>query len=160
MPFFKIMRRVRRRRMRDRSSRVSKTFLLHKESARVLVHSRLEYFADIYRVTHGHPTLTYGRVSIRDQKTRWGSCSRRGNLNFNYKIVFLPPHLADYLVVHELCHLLQFDHSTAFWSLVALAVPDYVRCREELRKVRVVRGVIIKTNPPQDGSARLLAGAV
>lgn len=159
MPFFKIIRRVVRRR-RSRSGRVrgsgrrrghrgrsSRAFLLHKESARALVHARLEYFAEIYRITHRHSALTYGRVSIRDQKTRWGSCSRRGNLNFNYKIVLLPPHLADYLVVHELCHLIQFDHSAAFWSLVALAVPEYVGCREELRRVRVVRGCSNKNKP-------------
>lgn len=147
MPFFKIIRRVRRRGIRSRSSRVSRTFLLHKEAARALVHARLEHFAQIYRVTHGHSALKYGRVSIRDQKTRWGSCSRRGNLNFNYKIVFLPSHLADYLVIHELCHLIQFDHSAAFWSFVALAVPEYARCREELRRVRIVRGQLQRLTP-------------
>ena len=73
------------------------------------------------------------RVNIKNQKTRWGSCSKKGNLNFNYKIVHLPEHLLDYLVVHELCHLKEFNHSRNFWFLVSGAIPNYIQARNELK---------------------------
>lgn len=76
----------------------------------------------------------FGRISIKNTKSRWGSCSKKGNLNFNYRIVFLSPHLADYLIVHELCHLGQFDHSPKFWNLVSKTVPDHEKCRAELKR--------------------------
>ena len=68
---------------------------------------------------------TPGRVTIRDQKSRWGSCSRKGNLNFNWKLIMAPPQALDYVVVHELCHLHEFNHSPRFWALVAAQLPDY-----------------------------------
>lgn len=74
------------------------------------------------------------RVSIRDQKTKWGSCSSAGNLNFHYKILFLPDHLAEYLVVHELCHLKEMNHSKRFWQLVAQTIPDVKQKARELRR--------------------------
>jgi len=73
------------------------------------------------------------RVAIRDQKTRWGSCSRLGNLNFNYRIIFLPPPLSGYIVAHELCHLKEMNHSRRFWDLLALILPDCELCRRELK---------------------------
>lgn len=91
-----------------------------------LVHRRLEFFNEQFG-------FTYHRVSIRQQKTRWGSCSREGNLNFNAKIAFLPPHLADYVIVHELCHLKEMNHSDRFWALVAQALPDHKERRREIR---------------------------
>ncbi len=83
-----------------------------------------------------HYGFAYGKIRIRNQQTRWGSCSKRGNLNFNYCIVYLPPHLADYLIVHELCHLKEFNHSPRFWALVAQVIPRYRECRQELRRWR------------------------
>ena len=66
-----------------------------------------------------------GRITIREQKSRWGSCSQKGNLNFNWKLIMAPPQALDYVVVHELCHLYEFNHSPRFWSLVAAQMPDY-----------------------------------
>ena len=66
-----------------------------------------------------------GRVTIREQKSRWGSCSQKGNLNFNWKLIMAPPEVLDYVVVHELCHLHEFNHSPRFWSLVQAQLPDY-----------------------------------
>ena len=103
-------------------------FLERKEEARRIVLERIEYFNAIYR-------FAFRKISIRNQKTRWASCSRRGNLSFNYKIVFLPPYLRDLVIVHELCHLKEFNHSRNFWDLVAHAIPDYKNLRRELRRV-------------------------
>ena len=76
----------------------------------------------------------YNKINVKNQKTRWGSCSKKGNLNFNYKIALLPQKMADYIVVHELCHLGQFNHSQKFWNLVAKGMPDYLEIRDELKK--------------------------
>ena len=66
-----------------------------------------------------------GRVAIRDQKSRWGSCSQKGNLNFNWKLIMAPPQALDYVVIHELCHLHEFNHSPRFWALVEAQMPEY-----------------------------------
>jgi predicted metal-dependent hydrolase len=100
----------------------------YKEVARELVERRLEHFN-----AYSSYVFAIGRVSIRNQKTRWGSCSKKGNLNFSYRIALLPPELADYIVVHELCHLGEFNHSSNFWSLVEKAIPDYRERRRRLR---------------------------
>jgi len=73
-------------------------------------------------------------ISIRNQKTRWGSCSKKGNLNFNYRIIFLESWLQDYIITHELCHLLEFNHSPKFWQLVTQTIPNHKQARKELRK--------------------------
>lgn len=75
-----------------------------------------------------------GRISIRDQKTRWGSASTRGNVNYNWRIVMAPPETVDYLVVHELCHIKVPNHSATFWLLVSQSVPDYKKHRAWLRQ--------------------------
>jgi predicted metal-dependent hydrolase len=99
-----------------------------KEYARDFVSARLEKFNAVYG-------FEYKKVAIRNQKTRWGSCSKKGNLNFNYKIVLLPEKHANYIIVHELCHLKEFNHSKSFWNLVSLAIPDCRRIVKELKKL-------------------------
>lgn len=105
-------------------------FVEYKPKARTLVWERLAHFNQRYH-------FKWNSVTIRNQRSRWGSCSRKSNLNFNYKIALLPPHLSDYLIVHELCHLGQLNHSRAFWSLVAHTLPDYQILRAELCRVGV-----------------------
>lgn len=77
----------------------------------------------------------YNKITVKNNKTRWGSCSRKGNLNFNYRVLFLPVHLAEYIVTHELCHLAAFNHSQKFWELVGTQIPDYRSRIKELRKI-------------------------
>ncbi len=102
-----------------------------KKQALALAVSRAEHFAAYYGVS-------YKKISIRAQKSRWGSCSEKGNLSFNYKLTVLDPRLADYIVVHEICHLKQFDHSKAFWALVAEQFPDHQELREKLRNTATI----------------------
>ncbi|MBI2462795.1 MAG: M48 family metallopeptidase [Candidatus Spechtbacteria bacterium] len=105
-------------------------YLKHKDSAFALVQQKAEYFAQQY-------ACKYNRISIKDQKTCWGSCSQKANLNFNYKIIFLPENIQNYIVVHELCHLKQLNHSKIFWSLVAQTISNYKEIKKELRKTGV-----------------------
>lgn len=86
-------------------------------------------------------TFKFNKIFIKNQKTRWGSCSNKKNLNFNYKIVFLPEHLAEYLVVHELCHLKEMNHGKKFWRLVEQMVPDYINTQRELRMFKIKRDI-------------------
>ncbi len=78
--------------------------------------------------------VDYGRVTIGNQKTLWGSCSAKGNLSFNRLLMKMPENIQDYVVVHELCHRLEMNHSKAFWEHVAKVIPDYKKCRKYLRE--------------------------
>lgn len=95
-----------------------KDFLVYREKAKLLAQQRVTYYNALYG-------FKVHNITIRNQRSRWGSCSKRGNLNFNYKIALLPEALADYVIVHELCHLREFNHSKKFWNLVSLAIPNY-----------------------------------
>ena len=101
-------------------------YLKNKDEALVFVSQRMEYFNKKYN-------FKFNKVNIKNQKTRWGSCSKKGNLNFNYKILLLSKNIADYIIVHELCHLKEFNHSHKFWNLVAKVIPNYLDIRKELR---------------------------
>jgi predicted metal-dependent hydrolase len=78
-------------------------------------------------------SISYGKVRIRNQKLRWGSCSKDGNLNFNLLLSTLPTNIIDYIIVHELFHLIEFNHSDYFWKLVAQTYPAYQNCRTWLK---------------------------
>ena len=77
--------------------------------------------------------VTVGRITIRNQKTRWGSCSAKANLNFNCLLMLCPEEIRDYVVVHELCHRRELNHSPRFWALVEDILPDYKDCRKWLK---------------------------
>ena len=102
-------------------------YLAHKERARVFVESRLVELNRQYG-------FVYKQVRIRLNKSRWGSCSASGNLNFDYRILFLPKCAQDYLLVHELCHLRELNHSKRFWALVSATVPEYKEVRKLLKR--------------------------
>jgi hypothetical protein len=101
-------------------------FLKYKNQAQEFVKEKINRFNKFYN-------FSFNRINIKNQKTRWGSCSKKGNLNFNYKIIFLKNNVADYLIVHELCHLAEFNHSYRFWNLVAKTIPDYLKNNKDLK---------------------------
>lgn len=100
----------------------------YKAMARRDVACRISRLNDFYRAP-------ISKLTVRNQKSRWGSCSHTGALSFNYRILFLPDDLADYIVAHELCHVREMNHSKRFWDLVAFTIPDHKERRKELRKL-------------------------
>lgn len=108
---------------------------IHKlaEKALEYIPKRVSYFAKQIGVT-------YGKITIRNQKTRWGSCSSKGNLNFNCLLMLTPPEVIDYVVVHELCHRKEMNHSGAFWAEVEKVLPDY---KEQVKWLKENGGKII-----------------
>ncbi len=94
--------------------------------ARVLINQRVEAINGVLK-------LPFNRVTIKGQKTRWGSCSSLGNLNFNWRLVMAPPPVLDYIVIHELLHLIEPNHSQKFWALVGSVCPHYQTCRDWLK---------------------------
>jgi predicted metal-dependent hydrolase len=95
--------------------------------AKETIPGRAEHFARLLGVS-------FGRVSFRFQRTRWGSCSAKGDLSFNCLLLLCPPEVLDYVVVHELCHRRHMDHSKRFWAEVAVMLPDYQARRAWLRE--------------------------
>lgn len=100
----------------------------HKARAWALTKTKVEEWNRFYG-------FAYNKISIRFQKSRWGSCSKKGNLSFNYKIIHLKPEQLNYLIVHELCHLKEFNHSAKFWTLVSQSMPDYAKLKKRLKNI-------------------------
>lgn len=98
----------------------------YRQSAAVVLNERIEHFCSI-------TGLKFKAIRLKEQKTRWGSCSREGNLNFNWKLVMAPLWVVDYVVLHEVCHLRHLDHSNDFWNLVAFYMPEYKKAQQWLK---------------------------
>lgn len=105
------------------------TFLEKKfrKAAKDYIPKRVAYF-------HSFTGGTYTSITVRDQKSRWGSCSSRGTLSFNYRLMLAPPEILDYVVVHELCHLTHMNHSKDFWHMVESILPDYRTAKRYLKE--------------------------
>lgn len=97
------------------------------DKARKMFHIRVGYYAEIMGTS-------VGRIAVREQKTRWGSCSSQGNLNFNWKLILMPQEILDYVVVHELAHRFEMNHSPKFWAIVERIMPDYKVRRKWLKE--------------------------
>lgn len=98
----------------------------YRQAAKEYIPKRVAYYASLLGVD-------YATISIRDQKTRWGSCSSKGNLSFSWRLILAPPKVLDYVVVHELCHRKEMNHSGRFWALVQSMIPDYQIHRKWLK---------------------------
>lgn len=109
-----------------RKRKEGEQYVTGKKAAGAVIRARVQSLNENYG-------FAYNRISIRNQKTCWGSCSRKGNLNFNYKVADLPEELRDYVIVHELCHLQELNHGERFWKLVEKTMPDYKERRKRLR---------------------------
>lgn len=99
----------------------------YRDAAKEYIPKRVEYY---HQFTGGH----FDKITIRDQKTRWGSCSASGTLSFNFRLMMAPPRVLDYVVVHELCHLTHMNHSKDFWNMVENILPDYKEHRKWLKE--------------------------
>lgn len=107
------------------------------DQAMRVIPERVKYYAPLVGVT-------YGRITIRNQKTRWGSCSAKGNLNFNCLLMLAPPQVLDSVVVHELCHRKEMNHSKAFYEEVRRVYPEYDRWNRWLKENG---NALIRSNP-------------
>jgi len=107
---------------------------LSMEEIRCLADEALDYIPQRVSFYAQQIHVSYGRITIRNQRSRWGSCSAKGNLNFNCLLMLMPPEVIDYVVVHELCHRLEMNHSKQFWQEVEKVLPDYKSRRKWLKE--------------------------
>ena len=122
----RMKKRVAEKKEEDLAGFTESEVRLMADKAMKVIPERVEYFSKLMGVT-------YGRITIRNQKTRWGSCSSKGNLNFNCLLMMTPPEVIDYVVVHELCHRKEMNHSKQFWSEVEKVLPDYKKAEKWLK---------------------------
>lgn len=101
-----------------------------KNTAQAFILPKTSQLADTYK-------LTLGRITFRQQKTRWGSCSSQGNLNLNWRLVHFSPKAIEYIIAHELAHLTHHNHSREFWRLVAEYIPEYKKLQKDFARFRV-----------------------
>ena len=104
------------------------------EEIRALADKALQYIPGRVKLYAAKLGVTYGRITIRNQKSRWGSCSSKGNLNFNCLLMLTPPEVIDSVVVHELCHRKVMNHGKEFYALVSSVFPDYWSCDKWLKQ--------------------------
>lgn len=152
---YKIKSSIRRRSLKHLKSRRkagTASFNKYKVDAKRMIEERIRFLNNGYGVGEneqnisaehlygviGKPHFFVRKVFIKNQKTRWGSCSKTGNLNFNYRLIHLSSDLVDYIIIHELCHLIEFNHSIRFWNLVGVHCPNYKKLVAELRKIKFV----------------------
>ncbi len=122
---------------REASSAIQFTKNIHtRGELKIYIESRIKHFRTIYSEQYGLHGFTFKNIFIKNTKTRWGSCSKRGNLNFSTRLAGLTERECDYVIVHELCHLKEFNHSPNFWKLVKLVIPEYLDLRASMRWVK------------------------
>ena len=85
---------------------------------------------------------TFNKITVKHVVSKWGSCSSKRNLNFNWHLIFLPPHLIDYIIIHELMHLREMNHSPAYWAWVARYYPDYKAAKQEIHQQQWLIGIL------------------
>lgn len=129
-----IEKNMRRMERRQAELRVEPSELLTVEQLRTLAKEAAEYIPGRVAFYASQAGVSYGRITIRNQRSRWGSCSSRGNLNFNCLLMLTPPEIIDYVVVHELCHRREMNHSPLFWREVERILPDYKARRKWLKE--------------------------
>lgn len=103
--------------------------------AKDILKSRVEYFAELMQ-------LNYSKIIIMDNKRRWGACMINTTLKFNYRLCMLPHKIIDYIIIHELAHLIEFNHSTKFYKVIESVMPDYKKYRQDLKKYDFVLGLL------------------
>ncbi|MBP5330962.1 MAG: M48 family metallopeptidase [Lachnospiraceae bacterium] len=120
-------------RIRKKAAQKAQVPKLTGEEKQALIDKALKIIPEKVRFYAARIGVTYGRITIRNQKTRWGSCSTKGNLNFNYLLADMPEEILDYVVVHELCHRREMNHSPRFWAEVERVLPEYRSARKWLK---------------------------
>ncbi len=124
---FKIVKIRVRKKLSKKDKEIERNeYLKYKEQALQIVNEKILKVNSIYN-------FNFNKISIKNTRTRWGSCSSKKNLSFNYKLVFLDSAAQEYLVAHELCHLKEMNHAKSFWDLVAETIPDYKVQKEKLK---------------------------
>jgi len=111
----------------NRKSYDAVTVQYYRKRAKEIITEKVRYYESRMDVKVNH-------ITIREQKTRWGSCSTKGNVNFNWKLILMPEEILDYVIVHELAHLKEMNHSAEFWDEVAAVIPDYKKHRQWLKE--------------------------